>query len=314
MGNDVAVESATSVLREDITNARVKDVNSIEDLDYPVKVAHAEVFYVGHGNDAGLQIGDEVVSWETVRGKLDGSPAVHHWVIACESNNILRPQDRRITAIPGEIDAVVSSHIALAIRDNALNQGPEIHLQKAMAHYLDIQNGATESLPLLLVNEGGSSGGGSSGGSSGSTSSAVWSDQEKIFAGIDFVIWFICTVASCAWAKSPITYAARAIKWILASKMLQIAFYLYRFAVGNLDMMGLMVSCFITIVSAAWTIISYLAWYIAAAITAIFTAQVTLGGPSLVFTLVISLALLGYWGYHVIRDYNDPDGDYQIHT
>jgi hypothetical protein len=312
MGNDVAVESATSVLREDITNLRIKEIDSIRDLDYPVKVAHAEVFYVGHGNQNGLQIGNDVVAWETMRGKIDSSPAVHHWVIACDSNNILRPKDRSITAIPGEIDAVVSSHIALAVRDNALTQEPNSHLQKAMEHYQDIQNGVTDKLPLALAVGGGGDSSGSSGGSS--QPAGYWSAEEIIFAIIDFAIWFITTVAVCQWATNPIANAAKACKTIIALKFISIGTYLIRWAMGSMSLTALLTAIFLQLFDLCYTIILYLKWYLIGSILTVFIPSCTIGVPNLVFSLILAVGLLVYWGYHVVRDFNDLDGTYQVHT
>lgn len=109
LGNDRAVRDSAKQLSQEIDKARLLYVGSLVELRMICRKAIGQLFYVSHGSEKGLQIGLNIVDWNTIHSVVEKTPAKEHYFAACFSNNIGKIEDKTVLGFPSIIDAEVAS-------------------------------------------------------------------------------------------------------------------------------------------------------------------------------------------------------------
>jgi len=296
LGDDEAIDSSIAIIDSHVSNARIKEVSSQDQLLTYTRSSYSEVFYVGHGTPAGLAVNDQIMSWNAI--KEVQFKGVKQYFVSCNSGVMDSP---RAIGFAGEVDAeLAASYCAI---DYALTE--RLDAAPAFAEFMGIfeskMNG--EQILPLYMDEGGGGGGG--GGSPPPT--PVWGTCEKIFAAIEFAIWAITTCAACCWAYDALRFSAVAIQWKIGANCVSIAVSILKYFLGQIDLWGLISSIFVTLVSIMWDIINYTAFWVCAAIATIFGAEVATGGWGFYLAIVIGVAQLAWLIYRVVNDANDAN-------
>jgi hypothetical protein len=85
LGNDQPVKASVIQLEHNIPNAKCLRIFDEVQLEVVVRKTIGEVFYVGHGTEAGLTVGSTLIPWSKVTEKIQSSPSKEHYFAACFS-------------------------------------------------------------------------------------------------------------------------------------------------------------------------------------------------------------------------------------
>ncbi len=281
-GEDKATDIAVELLASNIPNVRVKSANNIEDLASYTKLSSHALFVVGHGHRSGMEIGDEITSWAELKDSAKSFQGIRQFYIACHSEEMI---SAKTTAFSGPVDAEIGAALATWQYNQIFNKdGIGINDIIEMAEAKDAGNRPVNPL--------------------------YWGPTEKLWAAIDYVIWMIVTVCGAVWAQYSLRVAAACVTAELLGKALSFARVYERYLRGWMDFTSFVVATFTTVVGMAWTIISKLPFFIAAAIFGIFAAEVATGGWAIAAMLIFSLASLTVWTITALNDCYDANDIY----
>ncbi|MFX1565692.1 MAG: hypothetical protein ACFFCH_06865 [Promethearchaeota archaeon] len=108
-GNDAVIRNSAKKLVGEVNNAKLVYVDSLATLMLICRKAIGELFYVGHGSEQGLHIGEDLISWNDINSVIQRMPATEHYFAACFSANIGKVKDKLVLGFPSIIDADVAS-------------------------------------------------------------------------------------------------------------------------------------------------------------------------------------------------------------
>ncbi|MFW9906600.1 MAG: hypothetical protein ACFFFH_19995 [Candidatus Thorarchaeota archaeon] len=127
-GNDEAIQTAVREIKNDIPNTRIKEINDYSSLKKTFPRYAKYIFYVGHGEEAGLLVGTSLISWDDINALVHNFNGVHQFFVACHSDSIAAT---RRTTFSGKIDAIIAAKISVTwikIYDT-----PKITLENALS-------------------------------------------------------------------------------------------------------------------------------------------------------------------------------------
>jgi hypothetical protein len=282
LNEDEATNAAVNLLTSNIPKARVKQIEELSAMEYYAKISTKDIFYVSHGSPYGLKVGQEMATWDQVKHSTNAFQGVRQYVIACHSESMISP---RTTAFSGPIDAEIAAAVSVWQHNQIYDR-----------------NGITfsEIIDLAIAKDEGNR----------PIYTLRWGPTEMAWAGIDFAIWLITTVAGVAWAKAALRWGAVCVFAKLYYSALKVATLLYRFAKGWMSFFSFLVAMLFTIGGMIWTILSAVTWWLYVILATMFGIQLASGPGGLTLALIIGGVTLGLLLLTVLNDVIDPNDYY----
>ncbi|MFX1403076.1 MAG: hypothetical protein ACFE9D_01210 [Promethearchaeota archaeon] len=108
----MAIKASTVQLEHNIPNSKHLRIDDKVQFELILRKAIGEIFYVGHGIEAGLTIGSTLVCWDEITEIIEASPSGEHYFAACFSAPAAYTITSKIVVgFPTIIDADVAAFI-----------------------------------------------------------------------------------------------------------------------------------------------------------------------------------------------------------
>jgi hypothetical protein len=87
-GNDQTLDSTARTLSSNIEHSKIVHVSMAGELDNIERKACQAIFYVGHGTEEGLKLGNELISWSKFSELIASTSSKEHYFAACYSSGV----------------------------------------------------------------------------------------------------------------------------------------------------------------------------------------------------------------------------------
>jgi hypothetical protein len=151
LGDDATVSDGAANLAYYIGGVRISIV-SVSQLEWVVRKAVDQVFYVGHGSPAGIVVGADLVSWAEFLNIVMHSPAKEHYFGACYSSLIGRQDSKMLVGFDGAVDVDVAVLLLAAVAYGARSQPDKLPvLASAFAEKHGLEKLQSPERPLFSI-------------------------------------------------------------------------------------------------------------------------------------------------------------------
>lgn len=110
LGDDEAIQAAIKEIRDELPNSRVIEINDYNKLQKTFPHYSKYLFYVGHGETSGLQVGSLLVPWEDINSIAASYRGFHQFFVSCYSDSIASTER---TTFSGSVDAIIAAKISV---------------------------------------------------------------------------------------------------------------------------------------------------------------------------------------------------------